>query len=308
MAWWLLAPRPKPQARRQHVATVAVITPRAAEPTETPLPQTAETASPEALQTPATTPQPLQSAMPNATQAPSPVVQPTARTAVPKGSAKLALIVDDCGQWPTTERGFVALDVPVTLSVLPDVPYTATIAREASGAGKGVMLHLPMETISGLNPGPGKVTTEMSDAQIDAQVADDLNQLPAARGVNNHEGSRGSADERLMRDVIGVLSKRGHLFFIDSRTSAQSVGENVARERGVPTAGRDVFLDNVASVAYTERQLRAAAEIAKRSGSAIAIGHPKPSTLAAVRALIPELRAEGVQFVLAQDLVGMTNP
>ncbi len=219
------------------------------------------------------------------------------------GGARLALIVDDCGQWIDTEREFVALGVPLTLSVLPDVHYTGTIAREAAGAGKGVMLHLPMETVSGLNPGPGKVTTEMSDAEIAAQVQSDLDQVPLARGVNNHEGSKGSADPRVMRDVIDVLAKRGDLFFIDSRTSASSVGEQMAQAAGVPTAGRDVFLDNQATVAYTEAQLREAAAIAERTGSAIAIGHPHATTLAAVRAMIPELQAEGIHFVLAQDLV-----
>jgi hypothetical protein len=213
------------------------------------------------------------------------------------------LIVDDCGQWISTERGFVALDVPLTLSVLPDVPYTGTIAREAADAGKGVMLHLPMETVSGLNPGPGKVTTEMTDEQIASQVEDDLAQVPFVRGVNNHEGSKGSADPRVMHDVIDVLAKRGDLFFIDSRTSAASVGEQTAQADGVPTAARDVFLDNQATVAYTEAQLREAAAIARRSGSAIAIGHPRPTTLAAVRAMIPELQADGIQFVLASDLV-----
>jgi polysaccharide deacetylase 2 family uncharacterized protein YibQ len=308
LAWWLLMPRAKPHAHRRHASAVAVVTPQAVEAPETPLPQATETPSPHGFQSPAATPQPAQTATPQTAQRPSPGVEPTAPASVPNGSAKLALIVDDCGQWLSTERGFVALDVPVTLSVLPDVAYTAKIAREAAGAGKGVMLHLPMETVSGLNPGPGKVTTEMSDAQIDAQVAEDLDQVPSVRGVNNHEGSRGSANERVMHDVIGVLSKRGNLFFIDSKTSAQSVAETVAREQGVPTAARDVFLDNVASVEYTERQLREAAEIAKRNGTAIAIGHPKATTLAAVRALIPELQAEGIQFVLASDLVGNTNP
>ena len=106
-----------------------------------------------------------------------------------------------------------------------------------------------------------------------------------------------------MRDVIGVLAKRGNLFFVDSRTSSESVGERTAQEGGVPTAGRDVFLDNQATVAYTEAQLREAAASraarAARSPSAI----PHPTTLAAVRAMIPELQASGIQFVLVGDLV-----
>ena len=223
------------------------------------------------------------------------------KVANPNGP-KLALIIDDCGQWIDTERGFVALPIPLTLSVLPDVHYGATIAREANDAGKGVMLHLPMETLSGMNPGPGKVTTAMTDDEITAQVQSDLAQVPLARGVNNHEGSKASADSRVMRDVIGVIAKRGDLFFIDSRTNAASVGEQTASQAGVPTASRDVFLDNQENVAYSEDRLREAAAIAKQTGSAIAIGHPRPTTLAAIHALIPELEDDGITFVLAQTL------
>jgi polysaccharide deacetylase 2 family uncharacterized protein YibQ len=184
---------------------------------------------------------------------------------------------------------------------LPHVRYGGKIAREAAQAGKGVMLHLPMETLSGLYPGPGEITTTMSDAEIVAQVQDDLAQVPLANGVNNHEGSKASADPRVMRDVIGVLAQHG-LFFIDSRTNAASVGESTARDLGVPTAARDVFLDNRADVAYSEAQLLQAAAIARKEGSAIAIGHPRPTTLAAVAALLPQLRASGIRFVLASEL------
>jgi len=212
------------------------------------------------------------------------------------------LIIDDCGQWVSTERGFIALPVPLTMSVLPDVRYGTVIAQEAANAGKGVMLHLPMETLSGLNPGPGKVTTEMTDAQILAQVQDDLAQVPLAQGVNNHEGSKASADPRVMHDVMDVIEKHPGMFFIDSKTNGASVAEQVASSSGIPTAARDVFLDNRADVAYSEAQLREAVSIAKRNGSAIAIGHPRPTTLEAVRDLLPEIQAEGVRFVLAGSL------
>jgi polysaccharide deacetylase 2 family uncharacterized protein YibQ len=296
-SWWLLRPRHNEPAP-QYAAVEPSSAPSAA---ETPYPQesAASEVTAEPLGSPETPAESASPAPPYSTAAPSPTGVPPSN---PNGP-KLALIVDDCGQWIDTERAFVALGVPLTLSVLPDVPYTATIAREAAGAGKGVMLHLPMETVSGLNPGPGKVTTEMSDAQITAQVEADLAQVPLARGVNNHEGSKASADARVMRDVIGVLAKRGNLFFVDSRTSSESLGERTAHEGGVPTAGRDVFLDNQATVAYTEAQLREAAAVARRTGSAIAIGHPHPTTLAAVRAMIPELQASGIQFVLVGDLV-----
>jgi uncharacterized protein len=276
LGWWLLAPRPKPGVHR-------IVALRTASPTASAPPISAPIASASA----------------------SPLAPPPATTtpAAARNGARLALIIDDCGQWIETERGFLALGVPLTLSVLPDVHYTATIAREAAAAGKGVMLHLPMETVSGLNPGPGKVTTAMSDAQIAAQVEADLAQVPDAAGVNNHEGSKASADPRVMRDVIAVLARHGNLFFIDSRTSAASVGEQVAQTQGIPTAGRDVFLDNQESVDYTEAQLRAAAAIAKRNGTAIAIGHPRGTTLEAVKMMIPELQSSGIQFVLAGEVV-----
>lgn len=285
--WWLLRPISRVAHRPPYVAA---------------LPHPSAGA---ALALPSETP----SGVPSVTSSAAPSILPTAIpsvapsvTANPNG-VKLALIVDDCGQWIDTERGFIALGIPVTLSVLPDVPYAGVVAREASAAGKGVMLHLPMETLSGMNPGPGKVTTEMSDSQIVAQVEADLAQVPLAHGVNNHEGSKASADERVMRAVIGVLAQRGNLFFIDSRTNAASVGEETAQEMGVPTAARDVFLDNRSEVAYSEAQLLEAAAIARRNGSAIAIGHPRQSTLEAVREMIPRLEASGIQFVLAQDLV-----
>jgi len=219
-----------------------------------------------------------------------------------RGAARVAIIVDDCGQWIDTERGFIALPVPLTLAVLPDVRYTKTIAQDAQAAGKGVMLHLPMEPISHINPGPGKITTEMGNRAIVAQVERDLAQVPEAAGVNNHEGSEATADPRVMRDVLGVL-KRDDKFFIDSLTSSKSVAGKMAAQDGIPTADRNVFLDNEANVAYTEGQLREAVRVAERDGSAIAIGHPRPSTLEALRAMIPQMQAAGVQFVLVQDLV-----
>lgn len=282
LGWWLLAPR-----RTHHAKAVSLVTPA-------PTPQRRETSAPV-------------SAAPSETPAATPTPLPSATTQAVAGAPKLALIVDDCGQWIDTERGFIALSIPLTMSVLPDVHYTSVIAQEAADAGKGVMLHLPMETVSGLNPGPGKVTTEMTDAEITQQVEADLAQVPLAGGVNNHEGSKGSADERVMTDVVDVLAKHGNLFFIDSKTSAVSVGERVAQSRGIPTAARDVFLDNQATVDYTIAALKEAAAIARRTGSAIAIGHPRPTTLEAVRDMIPELQASGIDFVLARDLVS-TDP
>ena len=246
---------------------------------------------------------PQRQASPAATAQPSP---PASGSASPLPSATagaftVAIIIDDGGQWLTTERQYLALPIPLTLSILPHVRYTAQIAQEAAAAGKGIMLHLPMEPLGRDTAGPGEVTTNMSDAQITAQTEDDIAQVPLAKGLNNHEGSKASADTRVMRDVMAVV-KAHDLFFIDSRTNAQSVGAQVAQEAGVPAASRTIFLDNKADVAYTERMLELTVAAAKRDGSAIAIGHPRPTTLAALQAMYPKMQAEGVQFVLASEL------
>lgn len=188
------------------------------------------------------------------------------------------------------------------MSVMPQERYTKTIAQEAQAAGKAVMLHLPMEPQSGANPGPGKITTAMTDEQITAQVQSDIAAVPLAKGVNNHEGSKATADSRVMRDVAAVLAA-DHLFFIDSRTSADSVAGDIASRSGIATASRDVFLDNVDDQTAVETQLRHAIAIAQAQGSAIGIGHPRRATLAAVAALIPEAESDGVMLVPASDLV-----
>jgi polysaccharide deacetylase 2 family uncharacterized protein YibQ len=279
--------------RQHHDRDVAVAQPSpAAAPDATATPSGAITSPPplaEPSEAPeATTPAPGATAVPTAT--------PRANT------PRLAIIIDDCGQWPDTEHGFIALPAALTLSVLPHVRYGTQIAHDADAAGKGVMLHLPMEPLSGADPGPGRITVAMNDAAIAAQVRDDLASVPLAAGVNNHEGSRATADDRVMRAVASVIAER-KLFFIDSRTSSASVAERDAVAAGIPTAGRDVFLDNVADVDATEAQLRRAAQLAKSQGSAIAIGHPRPTTLTAVRTLLPELGRDGIQLVLARDLV-----
>ena len=276
-------------------------TPAPATPAPTVVPATPTAGPPTGPPSPAVTPHAPPTAVATLAPRATPAPQATTHPAYSGARAKLALIIDDCGQWPDTERGFIALPVTLTLSVLPDVRFNHTIEREAVDGNKGVMLHLPMETLSGLNPGPGKITTEMDDRAIAAQVEHDLDDVDLARGVNNHEGSRATADRRVMNDLMTVLARHDR-FFIDSKTNGASVAEAIASQRGVATAGRDVFLDNRADVAYTEGQLRLAAQIALRDGSAIAIGHPRPTTLRAVRAMLPELQADGITFVLAADL------
>ncbi len=282
---WAIYPRTHHAPVRNH--PIAMIT-----PSPSPLAATA---------TPAVSPAASPASSPTASAVPAISPAPAESPKI-SGGVQLAIIIDDCGQWLDTEQQLIALPIPLTVSVLPHVRYTERIAQEAQDAGKGVMLHLPMEPLSHIYPGPGEIKDAMTDEQVTAQTEDDVAQVPLAKGVNNHEGSEASADDRVMKDVMAVM-KAHSLFFVDSRTNSKSVGQAIAQDDGVPNAKRDVFLDNQASVAYTESMLEHAVDIAKRNGSAIAIGHPKPTTLAAIRDLYPKLQAEGVQFVLAQSLV-----
>jgi uncharacterized protein len=305
-ALWLWSPDHSPQTVE---ATAPPAAPADIPPRREPLAAETPPAAPEpsvaaASAAPETAPPVVAAPAP---ETPTPVADvspsPTATVTAASGERpRLAIIIDDCGQWPDTERAFVALPFPLTLSVLPHVRFGSAIARDASAAGKGVMLHLPMQTISGRYPGPGTITTTMPDALIRSELTSDLAELPQARGVNNHEGSLATQDPRVMGDIADVLAQDGR-FFIDSRTSSASVGESVARGRGVPSAARSVFLDNVDNEGAVEARLREAVRDAIANGSAIAIGHPRPATLAAVRMLGPTFAADGVELTLASALV-----
>ncbi len=258
--------------------------------------------------TPATpaTPSTVTTDAPSVAPTTAPTAAPVSASASPSpqpSGPRLAIVIDDCGQWPDIEHGFIAMPEAITLSVLPHVRYGTSIADDAHAAGKDVILHLPMEPRSGVYPGPGEVRVSMSDAAITAQVDDDLASVPLADGVNNHEGSRATSDDRVMRTVSAALAAHGGLFFLDSRTSAATVAERDAAEAGLRVARRDVFLDDVADTDASADALRHAGALARANGTAIAIGHPRATTLAAVRAVVPELEREGITIVPLRDVV-----
>jgi len=215
----------------------------------------------------------------------------------------VAIIIDDCGNNLVKDEQFLGLPAPLTFAILPLTAHGREIAYEAASIGKPIMLHLPMQPESSEhNPGPGAITTGMSDAQIAAQVEQDLSSLPPVPGANNHMGSKGTADPRVMRAVLAVLKQR-RLFFIDSETTNESIGAQLARTMGLQTAARDVFLDDEVSEPAIEAQMRDAAKIARQRGQAIAIGHPFPETALALAKMIPKMQSEGVEFVAAETLV-----
>ena len=155
------------------------------------------------------------------------------------------------------------------------------------------MLHLPMEPTGRADPGPGALLVSMSDNDIGRRTAAALDAMEGYVGVNNHMGSRFTAFKPGMQTALQQIRARG-LLFLDSRTTAQTVGEQIALEVGVPTLPRNVFLDDEETLASVRRKLVETEEVARRQGYAVAIGHPHDVTLQALAEWLPTLQAKGL--------------
>ncbi len=217
---------------------------------------------------------------------------------------RLAIIVDDLGYDSKIARAFMALDIPLTLSLLPIAPQTERIVGIAKEKGYELMLHLPMEPkdYPRINPGPGVLLKEMGEREIRRTLKSHLETISGAKGVNNHMGSRFTQDREKMEIVLSELKKSG-LYYIDSRTTAQTVAFNLAKRLGIKTAKRNVFLDNSLSANSIEFQMERLLGIAGQSGQAIGIVHPHRTTLEVVKKYLPRLK-EGFKVVPASELVG----
>lgn len=225
-----------------------------------------------------------------------PAATETVTPAGPVHGARVALVIDDLGHDVADLRPLEALGVPITYSVLPFEPQTPEVLAELRRRKAEILLHLPMEPRNGENPGPGALLQGMSDGELRQRTEAALKAVPGAVGVNNHMGSLLSSEEGPMNVVLGVLAERG-LFFLDSRTSADSVGYKVALGLGVPAAERQVFLDGEATPEAIHTQFQRLLNLARTKGSAIAIGHPHPETLAALTREVPKAKADGFEFV-----------
>jgi polysaccharide deacetylase 2 family uncharacterized protein YibQ len=217
--------------------------------------------------------------------------------------ARLAIIIDDLGSDRAPAEAVFALGYPLTISVLPNHEHSVDIAKEAHRRGFQVMLHLPMQSVANETPEAQELHPGMPAAEVAALVGQFLQNVPDATGVNNHQGSQATADAALMDELMPVLRDR-HLFYVDSRTTAATVAYDTAQEFGVRSAFRNVpFLDDVAEVAAVRKQLELAMRGAREKGAAVAIGHPHPTTLQALREVLPQAHDQGVRLVLVSELV-----
>lgn len=218
----------------------------------------------------------------------------------PSGTAKkaqIAIIVDDIGFSRARARRFLDLDIPLTFSVLPRIAYTRELAHTAYAAGHEVMLHQPMEPVDGsFNPGPGAVYTANRPQEIVAAIESNISDIPHVIGVNNHMGSKFTADQEKMKAALGVVKSK-RLFFVDSMTTCCSKGYPTASRLGITAGRRNVFLDNTLSVQAIVGQLDKLQCVALKKGKALAIGHPFPETAAAIALFTRRFKKAAVTFV-----------
>lgn len=216
---------------------------------------------------------------------------------------QIVLIIDDVGFDHQPLDAAMRIDPNLNFSILPNAQHAHEFAEELHKAGFEVLCHLPMEPVDYPRQSPGKnaVMIAMTDAQIAQTTREDIAAIPHAAGVNNHMGSRATSDPRVMRAVLTSLPKG--MFFIDSMTTSRSVAERVAREMRVPTAARQVFLDDVQEEGAVRKQLAQLTSDAEQRGRAIGIGHMYPVTVRVLNEAAPSLRAKGFRFVRASEAV-----
>lgn len=259
--------------------------------------QTATPAPARPSPTPPPADEPLPDQGPESTVATTSEPHPAARV-----GPRLAIIIDDIGNTRAIAEQLIALDLPLAFSILPHSPHANHLASLAKARGHDILLHLPMEANDPKwTPSPGTLLLSMSREELVATINHDLNTPYRPIGINNHMGSRFSEDPVAMRLFLTTIKGRG-LFFIDSLTSLNSVGLILARDMGVKTAKRDVFLDNEQDQTKILAQIGKALALAQRHGSAIAIGHPYPATLKALRIAHSRLTQEAT-LVPVHELV-----
>jgi len=230
---------------------------------------------------------------------PRPEPKPSTRPA-----GLIAVIIDDNGYSDESCPQIRSIPQPIAVSILPDLPYSRTIADCAHDARKEIMLHLPMEphVWHETYADDYVITTDMSPARIRQVIDTALQGVPYVQGMNNHMGSKATEDQALMTVVLHEM-KRRNLFFIDSRVTLKSVVPSLAKRIGLPCAERKVFLDNEADRDYITGQFEELAERARREGWAIGIGHARPLTWAVTRDQFALLEKQGFRIISVTELL-----
>jgi hypothetical protein len=220
-------------------------------------------------------------------------------------TALIAIVIDDLGQDVKQAKEVLALPGKVTVAILPGLAQSKNVAALAKQSGHEVLLHMPMEPLKNHEKtrSPGALSADMTPMAFLTTVSDDVESVPGAVGVNNHEGSALTENKEAMKFLMAELKTR-NLFFLDSMTTAKSVAYATAIEFGMKAAKRDVFLDNEGdNPGYIRGQLDELVELARDRGKAIGIGHPHPATLGELRKWLAGTEAQGIEIVPVSRLM-----
>jgi len=211
---------------------------------------------------------------------------------------RIVIVIDDIGQSLEYGRAAIELPGPLTFAFLPYTPHATALSKLAEATGKDVILHAPMANIAGIPIGKGGLYPHQSESELKGELKKSLDSLPLVLGLNNHMGSLLTQNEQSMRWVMEVAAERD-LFFLDSRTTANSVAFKMAQRQGIPSLARDIFLDHEITYEFVDQQFSKAIELAQEKGHAIIIGHPYPVTIEYLAAALPRLDELGIQLVAA---------
>lgn len=215
----------------------------------------------------------------------------------------ITIIIDDMGNHESHGRAALAVPGAVTYAFLPHTPFAREFALKAHGDGKEVMLHLPMQSHEGNRLGPGALTLHMTEKAFKQTLERDLDAIPHVKGINNHMGSLLTRHPGAMEWLMQGVKLRGNLFFIDSRTTHETVGEQIAKEYGIPNSRRDIFLDNDRNPDAIRDQFRRLIDRAQHNGHAIGIGHPYPETSQILQEVLADIESLGIRLIPASEMI-----
>lgn len=210
---------------------------------------------------------------------------------------KIAIDIDDIGYDSSLVEKLTSLKIPITFAIFPDAPFSKEIDLNLHKLGYETIMHTPMQSIyRSLNPGPGALFVPMDKKVIKKIIEKDLLNLPYVDGANNHEGSLFTSEKNKICYAVKIFKEK-RMFFMDSLTDANSFAYRCALKQGLPSAQRDIFLDDEPSLKYITNQLKIAKDFARRFKRVIAIGHPRPLTVQVLLKQLPEIKKDGYKFV-----------
>ena len=216
--------------------------------------------------------------------------------------AKIAIVLDDFGYNMNNVDKLFEIASPMTISILPNLPYSKIIAEEVIRHNFEVILHLPLEPYNEeVNLEKGTLMVDMPAQEINSLLVKAIESVPGLKGISNHMGSKATENYDFMKTLLGELKNRD-LYFLDNLVTDKSVCEEVAGEIGIRIAKRSIFLDNESDESYIEKQIFHTARLAEKTGWAIGVGHDRPHTINVLAKVIPELKKTGFKFVYLSQI------